>query len=97
MLALNYMNVVSFDIMDDILIKTKQFFDMHNLDIKLFKADLLHMPFCDDSFDVALDSFIYHDLKADARIPYIKEVYRVLRPGGKFIFFSFSDSMEKKN
>ena len=96
MLALNYMNVVSFDIMEDILIKTKKFFDMHNLDIKLFKADLLKMPFCDNSFDVALDSFIYHDLKVDARIPYIKEVYRVLRPGGKFIFFSFSDYMEKK-
>ena len=40
------------------------------------------LPYADDSVDVVLSSFMLHHVPADQREPAMREVLRVLRPGG---------------
>jgi SAM-dependent methyltransferase len=40
------------------------------------------LPYADDSVDVVLSSFMLHHVPADRREPAMREVRRVLRPGG---------------
>ena len=48
----------------------------------LVRADIKALPFASGSFDVAIVSYLLHVLDAPARIPALREIARVLRPGG---------------
>jgi len=49
-------------------------------------ADMRRMPFPDDSFDVIVSRAVIHNLyKADEREQAIREIARVLKPGGRAI------------
>jgi SAM-dependent methyltransferase len=52
-----------------------------------FKAgNVLSIPFPDNSFDVVTASSVINNLRGDAdKISAFKEVFRVLRPGGRFL------------
>jgi ubiquinone/menaquinone biosynthesis C-methylase UbiE len=41
------------------------------------------LPYPDDAFDHVLSSFVLHHLTTDNKARALKEVFRVLRPGGK--------------
>lgn len=45
-------------------------------------ADIASLPFDAASFDVAIASYVLHILDASAREPAVREINRVLRPGG---------------
>ena len=51
------------------------------------KSDVMHIKFDDNSFDVAtsLGVFYHKDVKDDAKA--MKEIYRILKPGGRFFIF----------
>jgi ubiquinone/menaquinone biosynthesis C-methylase UbiE len=51
--------------------------------VEFVEADIEHLPFENDSFDVVVASFVIVHLK-DLRKAF-DEVYRVLKPGGSFI------------
>lgn len=52
--------------------------------VRLESADARKLPFADSSFDVILSSFVIHNLsKASDREQVIREIARVLRPGGQ--------------
>ncbi len=52
--------------------------------LRLSVGDAADMPFADDSFDLALDFGIIHHVPVWQKA--VREVQRVLRPGGQFLF-----------
>ena len=52
------------------------------LAVQLDRGFADQLPYADDSVDVVLSSFMLHHVPADRREPAIREVRRVLRPGG---------------
>jgi SAM-dependent methyltransferase len=52
------------------------------LAVQLDRGYADQLPYADDSLDVVLSSFMLHHVPADQREPAIREVRRVLRPGG---------------
>ena len=52
------------------------------LAVQLDRGYADQLPYADDSVDVVLSSFMLHHVPADEREPAIREVRRVLRPGG---------------
>src|SRR5687768_12852267 len=52
------------------------------LAVQLDRGYADQLPYADESVDVVLSSFMLHHVPADQRGPAIREVRRVLRPGG---------------
>lgn len=50
---------------------------------KFILGDAMRMPFSDGTFDVVFGSSILHHLDFDASL---REIYRVLKPGGRMVF-----------
>jgi ubiquinone/menaquinone biosynthesis C-methylase UbiE len=55
------------------------------IDVPLVQADAQHLPFAEDSFDVAFTAFGAIAFVADSAAV-MREVARVLRPGGRWVF-----------
>jgi ubiquinone/menaquinone biosynthesis C-methylase UbiE len=47
-------------------------------------------PYADATFDRVLSSFMFHHLSAQDKLPTLREVRRVLRPGGMFVMLDFA-------
>jgi ubiquinone/menaquinone biosynthesis C-methylase UbiE len=47
------------------------------------------LAFRNDAFDVVLSSFVLHHLPADVKRAGLSEVWRVLKPGGRFVLLDF--------
>ena len=71
----------------------KRFRDMHGLDYTTtdlnspladVKADICDLPFADDSFDIILCNHVLEHIPDDRKA--MKELYRVMKPGGWGIF-----------
>jgi ubiquinone/menaquinone biosynthesis C-methylase UbiE len=58
----------------------KQLGDVVNASFVTDNAE--HMPFRDDYFDVVTSVFLFHELPTNARRNVLREIHRVLRPGG---------------
>lgn len=61
--------------------------DSRNITIKTVQSDALEfLKHCDDSsFDIVVTAFVLHNLPKALRAEILKEVYRVLRLGGRFV------------
>lgn len=53
--------------------------------IDVREGDVLALPFADGSFDVAVDNGCFHTIPFSRRERYAKEMYRVLKPDGRFV------------
>lgn len=51
----------------------------------VLRAGVDSLPFDAESFDVAVASYVLHVLDAPARVPALREIHRVLRPGGALV------------
>jgi ubiquinone/menaquinone biosynthesis C-methylase UbiE len=54
------------------------------------------LPFQDAAFDVVLSTVMLHHLPDDARARCIREIRRVLRPGGRFLAIDFGGSAARR-
>lgn len=54
--------------------------------VDFVEAKAEQLPFLDASFDVVSSVYLFHELPKRVRTEVMKEVWRVLRPGGLFVF-----------
>ena len=54
-------------------------------DVSLVNDNAEAMPWADASFDAVSSVFLFHELPADARRRVVREAWRVLKPGGRFV------------
>lgn len=54
-------------------------------DWQVVQADIGDLPFDQHSFDTAVASYILHVLDEPERMPALREIFRVLRPGGTLV------------
>lgn len=49
--------------------------------------DIVRSKFQDNSFDIVISKMVIHEIKKEKQIDAFKEIYRILKPGGKLIFW----------
>lgn len=54
-----------------------------SLSLDLYDGETL--PYADNSFDKVFSSLVFHQLTRDTKLLCLKEIYRVLRPGGTLV------------
>ena len=59
------------------------------LTIELDRGFADELPYADGSFDRVLSSLMFHHLEADLRLASLREVLRILRPGGSLHLMDF--------
>jgi SAM-dependent methyltransferase len=67
-------------------------FDEHALAADLRVGDFVHLPFDDHCFDLAIDRGALVCVGRHAARRAIDEIWRVLRPGGRFLFNPYSQA-----
>jgi ubiquinone/menaquinone biosynthesis C-methylase UbiE len=77
-LAQHFGSVISIDIDEPAIAHAKKTYQADNLTFQI--GDALHLPFSDNTFDVAICSQIYEHVPDPEQM--LREIFRVLRPGG---------------
>lgn len=75
--------------------KAMQKMEQKNLDASFLLGDALELSKLHISFDIILDCGLYHVLSDSERITFLREVRKVIKPGGIFILLGF-DSKEPR-
>lgn len=55
--------------------------------VNFISDDIVNSIFKDNTFDVIIAKMVIHEIKKDEQLKALKEVYRLLKPGGKFILW----------
>ena len=77
------------DIDQNVLNIAKTKFDKDRLDIKLIKTGAEKLPFETGSIDAVISTLIFHHLPFEIKQQALKEIYRVLKPKGRFLLVDF--------
>ncbi len=77
-------HVVGVDGDPKILARAKVKAERHKAEIVLDQGYSTDLPYDDDSFDRVVSSLFFHHLLYEDKIATIREVFRVLKPGGEF-------------
>lgn len=54
-------------------------------EVSLLVENAEHLPYVDDHFDVVTSVYLFHELPRNARRNVVREMFRVLRPGGLIV------------
>lgn len=92
-MARHGMRVTGVDQSETALHKAGQLAEFYSCDVDFVQGDILDVPLPDASADIVHDSFVYHNVRAEARAAYAAEAARLLAPGGLFVVVGFSDRM----
>ena len=87
-------DITCLDYSEDMLVQAKAKFEVNHIEqVKTIQGDVGNLPFDNDTFDIVLSMNGFHAFP-DKEKAY-DEVYRVLKPGGKFIscFYICGQSM----
>lgn len=92
--GIDHSALVAFDLSHkSLLLAQEEFAKERNVDegrITIIQGNVLEMPFDDDSFDLVLTCGVLEYVSLDAGL---KELSRVLRPGGKLVFIPVKPSL----
>lgn len=92
-LAVNGMRVTGVDLSETALDRARRLAELAAVEPTFVQGSVLDVPLPDECADVVNDSFVFHNMRDEARTLYVRQVHRLLRPGGLFILNSFSDRM----
>ncbi|WP_327004502.1 class I SAM-dependent methyltransferase [Dactylosporangium sp. NBC_01737] len=92
-LAAHGMRVTGVDRSAAALEKARALAGLYGVEADFISGDILAVPLPDAGADVVHDSFVYHNVRPDARRLYAAEAARLLSPGGLFVLVGFSDRM----
>jgi len=70
------------DFAEEMITLARKYATKYHFQPALAVADLTALPFPDAAFDCAIAVATYHHLKEPSRLPALKELRRVLKPGG---------------
>ena len=83
-----YKNIIGLDLSTKLIDYANNYVDKNNLEIKFINGDATKLEFEDNLFDIVI--FSYNGMQCipgkHNRDNVLKEVYRVLKPGGLYIF-----------
>lgn len=66
------------ELIDDLKSPSKVFFE---------KDDIIKSNFSDNTFDIVISKMVIHEINQLNQKNALKEIYRILKPGGKFIYW----------
>jgi ubiquinone/menaquinone biosynthesis C-methylase UbiE len=91
--------VVGIDIASEMILVAIRKASRKKIDISFIQASIAEIPFKDDTFNAALCSFMIFHMPEDVRVQGIKEIYRVLKPGGHLFILDFTlpDKTKQRN
>lgn len=92
-LATHGMSVVAVDASPAALETAAKIASIYQVDVEWVEGDALDLPVEDGAFDFVNDSFVFHNLRPEARARYASEVARALTEGGRFCVRGYSDWM----
>ncbi|MGW1615810.1 class I SAM-dependent methyltransferase [Streptomyces sp. NPDC002285] len=92
-LARHGMRVTGVDRSAAALDRARTLADLYHSDVTFLEGDILDVPMPDGCADVVHDSFVYHNVRPEARTAYAAEAARLAAPGGLFVMVGFSDRM----
>jgi demethylmenaquinone methyltransferase/2-methoxy-6-polyprenyl-1,4-benzoquinol methylase len=84
---INAENVLAIDLSPGML-KVNREKNKSKKHINIIAGDAFELPFPDNSFDAVFNTLAAHEFKKFSLI--IKEAYRILKPGGRFVLYDFS-------
>ena len=77
-------HVVGIDLSPAMLARAKRRAQRHGRAVELRLSDVTSLALPDQSFDAAVSSFLFCVLPNDVQVPALREIARVLKPGGAF-------------
>lgn len=92
-LSVQGLDVTGVDLSADAVARARKWAELAGASADFVQGDVLDVPLPDSSADVVTDSFVFHNMRDEARGRYADEVHRLLKPGGLFLLNSFSDHM----
>lgn len=93
MLAMNGCDVAGIDLAEIAISDARAKAADHHVNVNFVVGDVLRLDqlFKESEFDVIIDSFLFHTIADEERPVFAKQVYKVLKSGGKYFMLCFSD------
>lgn len=93
MLALNGFDVTGIDLVKDAISDARAKVIERHVKVNFVVGDVLQMDrlFAEEEFDVVIDSGLFHAMTDEERPVFARQVYKVLKIGGKYFMLCFSD------
>lgn len=81
--------IAGIDIDDEMLVRAKNKAEGAGTVVAIMQGNAIMLPLADNNFDTAVSSLVLHHLKGGQKVAAMRDVYRVLRPGGRFYIADF--------
>lgn len=93
MLAMNGFDVTGIDLAEIAISDAKAKAAERYVNVNFVVGDILRMDqlFKESEFDVVIDSFLFHTMSDEERTIFARQIYKVLKPGGRYFMLCFSD------
>ena len=79
--------IVGVDILPSMIACAKERAEKEGMRITFLEEDMTNLSFLDNSFDFVMSVFVFFLLDEKEIVAFLREMYRVLKPGGRFYFF----------